>query len=181
VDVPSFYIGKFPITNEQFEAFQPGFERLAVSGPDSQPAVGISFDEALAFCFWYAEISRKPMRLPTEIEWEYACGATAVSRGPFDQGGDSADDYAWDASNSGGICPPLAEKRANDFGLYGMLGGVWEWTSTEARAAPGDRRRILKGGSFRTQPSRISCSVRRQGRPDLKQDDVGFRIVRSFP
>lgn len=174
VEIPSFYVGKFPITNEQFEAFQPDFERSAVSSGDASPATGVSFDQALAFCFWYAEVSRKPMRLPTEHEWEYAC--RAGDRGALPR--EIRVGTAWDASNSGGVCPPLDQRKSNEFGLYGMLGGVWEWTS----AAEGeDRRRVLRGGSFRTPSAELSYQLRRPARPDLEADDVGFRIARSFP
>ncbi len=82
------------------------------------------------------------------------------------------------------------DKKANELGLYGMLGGVWEWTSSLYRpyplsepfgddgALPGDR--VLRGGSFRLDRAEISCSLRRAGDPTTLCDDVGFRIVKSF-
>ncbi len=186
--VEPFYIGKFPVTNEQFEAFDPGFERSTLSAGDRDPAAGVSFQAAQAYCRWYAEVSRKPMRLPTEVEWEYACRAGSVGETFFGDG--SADDFLWHAGNSDRHIGRLDSKKANEFGLYGMLGGVWEWTSSLYRPYPlrepfGDDaadsgRRVLRGGSLRLEPSDISCALRRAEETEVSLDDVGFRIVKSF-
>ncbi len=187
VDVEPFYIGKFPVTNEQFEAFDPGFERPAASAGDRDPATGVSFEAAVAYCEWYAEVSRKPMRLPTEVAWEYACRGDAV--GEADAAVDSGE-MMWHEGNSEGRVGQLDAKPANEAGLYGMLGGVWEWTSSLYRPYPlaepfgapasaaGDR--VLRGGSFRVAGEEISCSLRRHEEPSACFDDVGFRIVKSF-
>lgn len=192
VRVEPFYIGKLPVTNEQFEAYDPGFERSPASAGDRDPATGVSFEAAAAYCRWYAAVARKPMRLPTEVEWEYACRGGTSGRTPF---GDTpaeaeVDDHMWHAGNSGRRVGRLDAKRANDYGLYGMLGGVWEWTGSRYRPYPlaepfGDDdslpgRRVLRGGSFSLAGSEISCSLRRAEDPAARRDDVGFRIVKSF-
>jgi formylglycine-generating enzyme required for sulfatase activity len=186
VEVESFYIGKLPITNEQYEAFDPGFERSATSPGDRDPAVGVSWEEAAGYCDWYAGVSRKPMRLPTEIEWEHACRGGATGRWFFDDPGE-AERYLWDRDPGGGRVPPLDQKKANGFGLYGMLGGVWEWTASRYRPYPltddrpaADPRRVLRGGSFRLDREAISCSLRRPEPGDARFDDAGFRIVKSL-
>ncbi len=86
--------------------------------------------------------------------------------------------------------PPLDAKRANGFGLHGMLGGVWEWTASAERpyplaaedpgGEPARARRILRGGSFRDDLAAISCSRRRAEPPDARFDDAGFRIAKSL-
>ncbi len=167
--VEPFYIGKFPVTNQQFEAFDGDFERAATSAGDRDPAVGVSYQAAQGYCRWYAEVSRKPMRLPTEVEWEYACRAGAAGRTFF--GDAPLDDFVWHAGNSEGRVGRLDAKQANDLGLYGMLGGVWEWTGPVG---------VLRGGSFRLDGAEISCSLRRVADAAACLDDVGFRIVKSF-
>ena len=163
-----FYIGKFPVTNEQFEAYDPAFERSALSTGDRDPAAGVSFEQARDYCDWYASVSRKPMRLPTEVEWEYACRAGAGGGAYFDD--EPPGDYLWHAGNSDGKVGRLDAKKANDFGLYGMLGGVWEWTAEET----------LRGGSVRLDAAVISCALRREPPAGPSPDDAGFRIVKSF-
>lgn len=187
-EVEPFYIGKFPVTNEQFEAFDPDFERSAFSAGDRDPAAGVSFEAAAAYCRWYAEVSRKPMRLPTEIEWEYACRGGAA--GPTFFSDSPADDFLWHAGNSGGTVGRLDAKKSNDFGLYGMLGGVWEWTASPDRAYPlsepyradeaSPDRGVLRGGSALLAAAEISCSLRRAEDVSHRDGDVGFRIVKSF-
>lgn len=189
--VDSFYISKTPITNRQFEAYDRGFDRSPVSPGDDDPVVGVDFPRACGYCDWYARVSRKPIRLPTEVEWEHACRGGSRARSFFGDDPDDGGAYVWHARNSGGRMRPQHEKRPNPSGLLGMLGGVWEWTSSlflPYPAADGDGRddlgapgpRVLRGGSFRALPEHIGCGVRRAAEPDLRRDDIGFRIARGF-
>ncbi|MCB1032878.1 MAG: SUMF1/EgtB/PvdO family nonheme iron enzyme [Acidobacteria bacterium] len=188
VEVEPFYLSKFPVTNEQFEAFDPAFQRSELSPRDTDPAMGLSWTEADEYCRWYAEVSRKPMRLPSEVEWEYACRAGGHGRFFFGDDPKEADLYLWDASNSEGRVQPADRKRANGFGLFGMLGGVWEWTASAYGSPAGgtveraetDEERVLRGGSFCTPREEVACSLRRGAPADRAVADAGFRIARSF-
>ena len=187
VEVDSFYLSKFPVNNEQYEAFDPGYERSPVSSGDRDPAVGVNWQEASEYCAWYAEVSRKPMRLPSEIEWEHACRGGTTGRTFIDPDADP-DLYLWHRENSGEEMPRLDANKANPNGFWGMLGGVWEWTSSSARSyplvgedeAPGAARRVLRGGSIRSSREALSCSMRRAEDPRARFDDVGFRIAKSL-
>ncbi len=170
VPVEPFYLSKLPISNIQFEAFDPAFERSAYSSRGDDVAMGVDFEQARGYCEWYARVSRKPMRLPTEVEWEYACRAETTSKYFFGDSTDGADRYVWHAGNSTDMIPPLHKVRPNPFGLHSMLGGVWEWTAS----------RVLRGGSYRTPLGDIGCGVRRVDEPDQRADDIGFRIARSL-
>ena len=190
-EVEPFYISKTPITNEMYEAFSGSYLRNEVSTGDDDPAVGISFMDALAYCDWYSELTGKSFRLPTEVEWEYACRADGEERYFFGEDAGKADRYIWHLGNSQGRAPTIEGLKANKFGLYDMLGGVWEWTSSlyiPYPAVEGDGRddrtrageRVLRGGSFRTPIDEMGCAVRRGCETDIRLDDVGFRIVRSL-
>ncbi len=189
--VASFYISKLPITNLQYEAFDPDFHRSPLSGGDDDPATGVSWQDARGYCDWYARVSRKPMRLPTEIEWEHACRCGTTT--PYFWGDDAAngEPYVWDASNSHDRVPPLKAKKPSPWGLHSMLGGVWEWTASLYRRYPAledDGRddpeaagpRILRGGSFRQPLSEMACWRRRGADPETLIDDAGLRVARSL-
>ena len=66
VEVPSFYISRAPITNEQFEVFRPDHPREPSDAPDDAPVVNVSWEDAAGYCAWYAEFTGKPFRLPSE-------------------------------------------------------------------------------------------------------------------
>jgi formylglycine-generating enzyme required for sulfatase activity len=160
--VEPFYLSKLPLTNIQFEAFDPSFERYEHGADDDDTAVGIDFEQARGYCDWYGRVARKPIRLPTDVEWEYACRAETTSK--------DAAGPVWHAGNSTGSVPPLRRTRPNPFGLQSMLGGVWEWT------ASGNQR----GGSYRTPLEKIGYDSQRVCDPGRRENDVGFRIARSL-
>ncbi len=189
--VAPFYIGTTPITNEQYQAFDPSFRPDEKSPGPEHPAVGVSFYDAVAYCEWYARLAKKPIRLPSEIEWEYACRGQTATRYFFGDTPSDADAFVWDAHNSGGTAHAVEQKRRSPTGLYDMLGLVWEWTSSRYLPYPakeGDGRdvpstageRVVRGGSYLTPRQAMGSSVRRALDPGARHPDLGFRIVRSL-
>ncbi len=181
VSVAPFYLSKWPVANEQFEAFDPDYRRSPLSAGDRDLAAGLSWPQADAYCRWYAEVSRKPMRLPTEIEWLYAClGSSEPDEAPpWSTTPDLIERRCWHAGNSGGRVQRPERREANHFGLYGMLGSVWEWAA-DASDDDRERRRTLYGGSFRIHPQELRLSLCRHEAPAFADDDTGFRGARSF-
>ena len=179
VAVEPFYLSKWPVTNEQFEAFDPEYERSPLSSGDRALAVAINWNQADAYCRWYAEVSRKPMRLPTRTEWLYACrGSSAPDEAPtWTADPEAIDRHCWHAGNSEGRVRHPEHRQANDFGLHGMLGSVWEWVAEGPDEAA---QRTLCGGSFRLQPQELQPDLVRHEAPDFAADDTGFRVARPF-
>ncbi len=188
---PALYIGKGPITNQQYEAFEPDHCRSEKPPGDNDPVVNVSFRDAQRYCAWYSEASNKDFRLPTEVEWEYACRGGSEQRYPWGPDCSPTARYAWLEANSAGRAHAIEGLEANDVGLYDMLGNVWEWTASLFLPYPvveGDGRdepqapgpRTVRGGSYRTAAGEVSASLRQGRDPAERSDDVGFRIVRRL-
>jgi formylglycine-generating enzyme required for sulfatase activity len=93
------------------------------------PIVGISWEDAQAYCAWLSEQTGETYALSTEAEWEYACRAGSRTRYCFGDDAKQLGEYAWYSANAGGKLHPVGEKQPNQWGLRDMHGNVWEWVS----------------------------------------------------
>jgi formylglycine-generating enzyme required for sulfatase activity len=133
------------------------------------------------------QVTRNPKatgyRLPTEAQWEYACRAGTTG----DRYGE-LDDIAWYDENSGGESHGVGQKQANGFGLYDMLGNVWEWCNdwygrypkepvTDPAGAEQGSGRVDRGGSWGNGPSIVRSANRAGFTPDSRDGNLGFRLV----
>jgi formylglycine-generating enzyme required for sulfatase activity len=141
-----------------------------------------------------ADLSKNGFRLPTEPEWEYACRAGVTT--DFISGNNDAtgiDEYAWHSGNSNSS-HMVATRKPNNWGLYDMIGNVWEWCNNglytytaESQTNPegpltgsyrmqrGGMYTIVSGGYSRTDALRNSA--REDKYPDSRSKDRGFRCV----
>ena len=115
-------------------------------------------------------------RLPTEAEWEYVCRAGVA--GPRYG---SLEDIAWYRATSGGRPHDVGTKNPNPWGVYDMLGNVWEWCWEQYDPQVYASYRVLRGGGWADEHWSCRASVRRRSHPTLRIDDVGFRLARSGP
>ncbi len=113
-------------------------------------------------------------RLPTDAEWQVAC--RAGTSGPrYGQ----LDDIAWYVDNSGGSIHPVRLKAPNPWGLFDMLGDVWEWCWDLYDPAVYGSYRIIRGGGWNDPEWSCRAGVRRKTNPSASFDDLGFRLARG--
>ncbi len=120
VCLDDFYMDKFEVTQARWEKLL-GFNPSKFIGPDL-PVEQVNYVEVQEFL----EKSKGQCRLPTEAEWEYAAKGGANARYFWGNMMDEA--YAWYKDGSGETTHPVGQKQPNQFGLYDMMGNVWEWT-----------------------------------------------------
>ncbi|TGG95061.1 formylglycine-generating enzyme family protein [Natronospirillum operosum] len=159
-----------------------------------KPVESVSWFDAVQFCNRLSELSglekcyvidtdkesvglvagADGYRLPTDAEWEYSCRANskAVQYG-------EVDDIAWYEGNSGQTTHDVGLKQPNDFGLFDMLGNVWEWCWDLYDPEVYGPYRVFRGGGWSDGPRGCLASNRRRSHPTYAIDDLGFRVARS--
>lgn len=206
--LPSYYIGRLPITNSQYAAFvrqangtPPAkvgwFGMNPPRGKENHPVVGVSWDDARAYCSWLSELTDSTIRLPSEAEWEKAAR------------GEDGRPYPWGESWEAGRCNLHAEELtaadafpegASPYGCLDMVGNAAEWTSTlwgrdwlksdfpypydpldgreEIDSSP-PTFRIFRGNTLgkEAEDLRLRCSARSWYAPDNRDRRRGFRVV----
>ncbi|WP_040684523.1 formylglycine-generating enzyme family protein [Nocardiopsis halotolerans] len=133
-------------------------------------SVGDDPDGSDVVCDWRAG----GYRLPSEAEWEYACraGTPGVRYGELDEIG-------WYRANSDGGAHDVATRAPNAWGLYDMIGNVWEWCWDVYDPAVYGPYRVFRGGGWNDHPRGCRASCRRKSHPTLRVDDLGFRLART--
>jgi formylglycine-generating enzyme required for sulfatase activity len=198
VKVNSFAIGKYPVTQAQYQAVMgtnpSHFKNNSWFKNNPQnPVENVSWNDAKAFCQKLSQITGKTYRLPTEAEWEYACRAGTTTRFYFGDDANQLGDYAWYKGNSQNTTHPVGQKKPNAWGLYDMSGNVWEWCEDDWHSsyigAPTDGSawiknnndndyRILRGGSWYYYPNNCRSAFRLSNyRRVISDIIVGFRVV----
>jgi len=198
VELDGFWMGKFEVTQEQYEAVMgqnPSYFKGA-----KNPVEAVSWNDATDFCRKLTDkVGRasspasagRTFRLPTEAEWEYACRAGSTTRFCFGDSDGDLGDYAWYDGNSGRQTHPVGEKKPNAWGLYDMHGNVWEWcgdwyadygagSSKNPSSPSSGSDRVYRGGGW-FYPARSCRSAFRSGddpgRRNGLQGFLGFRAV----
>ncbi len=193
VSVETLFMGKFPVTNEQYgrylsenpDAREPDYWSDGQYNLPEQPVVGIDWQDANKFARWAG------LCLPSEAQWEYAC--RAGTRTKYYSGDDekALERVGWYGGNSERRLHPVGEKEPNDFGLYDMHGNVWEWCEDDwhedYKGAPKDGNawvddprgsgRVVRGGSWFVRADFCRAAIRYDIDPSRLDDDLGFRLV----
>ncbi len=194
---------------------------------DDSPMVAMTWYEAAWYCNWLSEQEGIPedqwcyepndkgqygpgmqakdkfwelsgYRLPTEVEWEFACRAEADSSRYYGVTEALLPRYAWYLENGDEHAWPVASLKPNDFGLFDMQGNAFEWvydtygdypSSSEdavpdtpnSKAISDTEGGVLRGGSFSNRPSNVRSARRDRYLPPTRLYDGGFRPSRTYP
>jgi formylglycine-generating enzyme required for sulfatase activity len=197
VGVPGFYMGRYPVTNEEYGLFlnenpnmaEPVYWAERRFNQPRQPVVGVIWEDAKRYALWAG------LRLPTEAEWEHACRANTRTRYYTGDTEGDLDRAGWHSGNSGDRLHSVGEKEPNGFGLFDIHGNVWEWVEdywhanyneapTDGRAWIDDPRgsyRVMRGGGWLDVAQFCRSANRSYVSPGVRNDDLGFRLSRSLP
>lgn len=185
IDKP-FFMGVHEVTQEQYQKVM-GTNPSRYTGA-KYPVHMVSWYEAKEFCEKLSSVTNERFRLPTEVEWEYACRAGSSTAYYW---GNSFDDrYAWTLRNSRGAIQEVGTRLPNAWGLYDMSGNLWEWCedaynrnypgseeATTRRMRFKNNDRILRGGSWNVNPEFSRSANRSRNVPETQMDYDGFRVV----
>lgn len=191
--VSSFLLAPVPVTTALYSSIVQ--KTVGPYDKPQLPVADVSWNDAILFCnllsrhsglqecylisddgenvVWNREADG--YRLPTEAEWQYACKA---GTGGYRYG--ELDEIAWYDENSGGMVHEVGQKRPNAWGLYDMLGNVWEWCWDVYDAKVYGSYRIFRGGSWAEEARGCGATCRRRSHPAFRIDDLGFRLARSL-
>jgi formylglycine-generating enzyme required for sulfatase activity len=194
VELQPFLLAKYPVTQDLY--FWITRESPSAIKGNIKPVETVSWRDSVLFCnllsdkagleMCYSlsndrdEITFDPKangyRLPTEAEWEYACKA-----GTSEPRYGVLDEIAWYKENSDGSTHDVGTKQPNAWGLYDMLGNVWEWCTDIYDETVYGSYRILRGGGWSDNDRGCLATNRRRSHPiSFKIDDLGFRIARNL-
>lgn len=175
----------------------PGFTQT-----DRDPVVCVSWADARAYVFWLNGKVRPlvstegvgPYLLPSEAEWEYAARAGTTTLFWWGDDDGDAPSRAWYNTNSRGQTHPVGSKPANAFGLYDIVGDVWQWTEdcyadnyanapTDGSAAESGSTclRVDRGGSWFYPAWLLRSATRERNPADYRDAVMGFRVARRLP
>jgi len=199
VNVSSFSISKFPITQSQYEAvmdINPSyFKDKRDSG--NRPVERVSWYDAQSFCQKLSRLTNQTVRLPSEAEWEYAARGGNQSKGYLYSGSNSFNEVAYDseiADETYGV----GDKKPNELGIYNMSGNIAEWCQDDFHFTynsaptnssawnggeglyPYGQQKVNRGGWWANSPTYWRVAARGSYDIEGRGEAVGFRIVSSF-
>lgn len=200
-EIAPFLLGRFPVTvdlHRELVGVEPESGRSGggAGTGGGVPVTNVSWFDAVELCNlmsaaaglapYYArdpasgEVTREAAsggyRLPTEAEWQYACKA---GTGGYRYG--EIGSVAWYADNSGDRAHDVGGKEPNPWGLYDMLGNVWEWCWDLYDPEVYGAYRLFRGGGWAEPERGCGATVRRRSHPTFAIDDLGLRFARDAP
>jgi formylglycine-generating enzyme required for sulfatase activity len=191
-----YYLGVTEATMGHYRRFKPDHQVPGAApefNKDAFPVAHVSWKDARAFCTWLSELpaekeAGRVYSLPSEAQWEWAARAGTTTSRYFGETDKGQADYSWfnvtytpnpKTESMGRGRHPVAELKPNAWGLYDMLGNVWEWCE-DRRIDPAvgeETDPVMRGGSWRSGAFHCTAAAHDPGSPDQKGDNIGFRVA----
>lgn len=214
VRVRTFLIGRFETMRSEWAACESGGGCTAardIEADSRLPVTGVTWNQVQDYLTWLSKRTGHRYRLPSEAEWEYAGRAGTISQytwgnsiddvvchhaNAFDRSGHAANpQWYWQADCDDGFAKaaPVGRFPPNAWGLYDMLGNVWEWVDdcwhSDYTGAPTDggswvepacRKRVNRGGGWGNPASSLRLTNRDGDQANGRSDGLGFRVARDL-
>lgn len=176
---------------EEWSWLDPGFPQS-----DNHPVACISWQDAQAYVQWInIQLKpKKPFRLPSEAEWEYAVRVGRYDRFPWGDEVDGTKLNCWSCRDPYEYTSPVGSFAANPYGLFDMSGNQWEWVEdcysdnynnapavAAATRAPECRSHVLRGGSWADNDNFLRAAYRVPYQNGYRQQSFGFRLAQDAP
>jgi len=207
VSVSSFYMDKYKVTQEEYEAVMGENPSLRKGGKN--PVENLRWSDAVRYCnarsqrdglrpcynleTWECDFGADGYRLPTEAEWEYACRGGTQTRFFFGDDGGKLPSFAWFKDNAAGRTHAVGQKLPNPWGLCDICGNVFEWCNDFYQAdyyqksvgkdpqgpRSGDKR-VVRGGCWNSTADQCRSAARNSARPGYMDTCIAGYDVYGF-
>ncbi len=190
-----YAIGRYAVTQEEYRVFTAakGLKPLQYASNKRWPAIEVNWRDTMDYCRWLEAVTGDAYRLPSDVEWEYACRAGTETRWSWGDDLDQAKAASVE-SRSGKGPMPVESYDPNDWGLWQMHGNVFEWCGDPWHANHGGRpegqetwnvggdygRRVVRGGSWDGASQNSRSAYRFGSATGLRINYLGFRLARTL-
>ena len=188
--LPTFSIAKYPVTCAEYARFMEDQSRKAPWGGSGNPpnwmsdhpVTRVSFDEAKAYCKWLSSKFDYEFDLPTEMQWVKAARGELPSQKIYTWG----NQWIRHAANTKEIKATCtrsvysSDTNISEYGVCDLLGNVWEWTHFKNGLVQLREKRVVCGGSWKSDKGKTKISSREEVALQTKRDDIGFRIIKKW-
>ncbi len=202
VTLTGYWVCKYPVTNAQYELFDPTHRsKRSPWADENHPVVNVNYEDAVKFCDWLAKKENKRYRLPSEAEWEHAAKGTDNRKFPWGANenngkcanfADASSNFPWSATDINDGFPQTSpigsfSLGASPFGCEDMSGNVGEWCRDSYGPYKGNpvpnpcpttgAAKVIRGGSFRSKMNSLRTTSRASHPLTYFSNDIGFRIA----
>lgn len=173
--IEAFYMYRFEVSGLDYQRYLKATNKKLPADLDSKrPIVNVNYEEAQAYCSWLKSIYKVNFSLPTKEQWEYAARGGNFDTNDYIYNKALPNDYIVYIGNA----PYEKAKctscmRPNEFGLYGMVGNVWEWTEQQLKGW----NTFIVGGSYFEDADHVKAITKKSVPMGHRQKDIGFRMV----